>query len=219
MKLRLITVLAACLLMPVFAGAQSNGSIPAEVYYLMPEFRQGMVFLSGQGPAQGKLNICALDNTLRFLDDKGKEMSAVYADNIIKVQIDTVTFLRNGGVFYRLYPVVIGSGIALRRDVEIQHRSKEGAFGLTDETASIREYGTIYADGVAYELNGKNSPYKVSERLFLYSDGKILSYTKKNLKKVFPAQKAAIDDYFASGHPLPEDLPSALSLLHSLIQP
>ena len=37
----------------------------------MPAFGEGTVYLRGQGPAQGRLNICAADQTLRFLDDDG----------------------------------------------------------------------------------------------------------------------------------------------------
>ena len=47
-------------------GQEAKGDIPADVFYLLPEFRQGMVYFSDQGPAQGNLNICAVDQTLRF---------------------------------------------------------------------------------------------------------------------------------------------------------
>ena len=40
-------------------GQEARGDIPADVFYLLPEFRQGMVYFSDQGPAQGTLNICA----------------------------------------------------------------------------------------------------------------------------------------------------------------
>ena len=68
--------LTALLLMAALTGirAQENvpKGVPDDVYYLMPSFAQGMVYLRGQGPAQGKLNICAVDNTLRFIDDNGQ---------------------------------------------------------------------------------------------------------------------------------------------------
>jgi hypothetical protein len=77
--------------------------MPDSVYYLMPRFDQGYVFLRGQMPAQGKMNICAVDNTLRFLDDNGTELSSG-EDNILKAVIGNVSFLRSQDVFYRQYP-------------------------------------------------------------------------------------------------------------------
>ena len=96
------------LLLSLFAGLsafgqEARGDMPADVFYLLPEFRQGMVYFSGQGPGQGELNICAVDQTLRFMD-KGEELSSS-ADNILRVVIDTVVFVHVDGAFYRLYPV------------------------------------------------------------------------------------------------------------------
>ena len=51
-------------------GAQNRGTgdIPEDIYYLMPSFSQGTIYFRGQMPAQGELNICAVDNSLRFID-------------------------------------------------------------------------------------------------------------------------------------------------------
>ena len=101
-------------------GAQAqNKGIPNEVYYLMPNFEHGYIYFRGQGPAQGQLNICAVDNTLRFLDKDGKELVPSNADNIVKVQFDTVMFLNHQGVYYRLSMVGPDVGLAVRRDVKI----------------------------------------------------------------------------------------------------
>ena len=100
------------LLLALFAGVsafaqEGSGDIPADVFYLMPEFGQGMVYFTGQAPAQGKLNICAEDHSLRFLDDKGEEMSSK-ADNIVRVVIDNVVFVRDDDAFYKIVPVTEG---------------------------------------------------------------------------------------------------------------
>ena len=70
-------ILLLLLLFAVFSafGQEAKGDIPADVFYLLPEFRQGMVYFSDQRPAQGTLNICAVDQTLRFMD-KDQELSS-----------------------------------------------------------------------------------------------------------------------------------------------
>ena len=208
------TVFLVCLC--TGAGAQETRihGIPADVYYLMPAFSQGMVYLRGQSPGQGKLNICALDNTLRFLDKDGKDLEAGNNDDVLKVRIDTAVFLRYQKAFYRLYPLSGDVGVAVRREVRILNDVKEGAYGTTSQTTSVKEYGMIYADGVAYNLDsGKERPYTASDLIFVYKGEDIYPLTRKGLRKLFPARKDDIDAWFKAGHPLPETVEDTLELL------
>lgn len=212
-------VMAACLLLCGTARAQEEepqriGGIPVDVYYLMPSFGHGLVYFYGQAPAEGELNICALDHTLRFKDKDGTELSATNDQNIVKVVIEGVYFLRSKEFFYRQYPVTSDYGVALKRDVVILRDAKTDSYGMVSQTSSVKEYGSIYADGVSYDLGGRNYPYKVSETPFLYQGNTVLPLTKRNLKKLFPERKAEIDAWFKAGHALPTTLEGALELLN-----
>ena len=211
------------LLLALFAGVSAfaqggSGDIPADVFYLMPEFGQGMVYFTGQAPAQGKLNICAEDHSLRFLDDNGEEMSSK-ADNITRVVIDNVVFVRDDeGAFYKIVPVTEGLSVAFRRDVEILRDAKTGAYGVVDRTSSIREYSTIYSEGMMHTLgSSKSYPYRVNESCFLYKDGSIVAFNKRNLRKHFPDRKADIDAWLKAGHALPEKLEDVQAFLTHLV--
>jgi len=196
------------------AGAQETHGIPPEIYYLMPSFSDGMIVFDGMGPARGQLNICAVDNTLRFLDKDGNELSASDESRILRVRIDTVTFLRSQGVYFRLYPVTGEIGAAIRRDVQIVKDLKQGAYGTSSQTSAIREYDMITADGVTYHLDrSKEYPFRVSESVCLYQGNRVLALSKKTLRKLFPEHKADIDAWFQEGHSLPETLPEVLDLL------
>ena len=215
-KSLLAAVLSGLLPLGAFAQDETQG-ITAEIYYLMPEFGQGMIWFSDQGPAQGKMNICAEDNSLRYLDNDGKEVVAASIDNVVKVQIDTAVFIRNEGVFYRLYPVSSELGLLVRRDLDIQRDAQRGAYGSYSRTSSIREYGTIYADGVSYKLEkSKKYPFTVSETCYLYTGDKVVSFTKRTLRKYFPQRKDDIDVYLKSGKSLPEDLSDIQAFLTRL---
>lgn len=209
-----ISVICLALSMSMSLGAQEIGRVPEDVFYLLPEFKEGMVYFRGQSPAQGKLNICAADNTLRFIDNDGKELAASpeSAEKIIMVQIDSVQFLHNQDGFYRKYPVTATMGIALKRVVNIMRGAKKGAYGIVDQTSSIRQYSTLYSEGMSYNLN-TGDPYEVSETLYLYVNHAIIPFTKKNLKKVFPERKDEIDAWFRAGNYLPRTIKEALPML------
>ena len=159
---KIVLLLALLLAGGAAFGQEAQGDIPADVFYLLPEFRQGMVYFSDQGPAQGELNICAVDQTLRFMD-KGQELSSK-ADNINRVVVDDIVFVRIDGVFYRLYPITDDLTVAYRRDVEILRDVKTGAYGIQSRTSAIREVGSLQSDGMMYTLqSSKSYPYNVSE--------------------------------------------------------
>lgn len=194
-------------------------AIPDEDFYLMPSFCDGMVYLRGQAPAQGKMNICAVDNTLRFIDNNGVELEAANAEQIVRVQLDTVWFIRSRGVFYRMYPASYDMGVALRRDVRIIRDAKEGAYGGSSQTSSIREYGSLYTESGIYNLNtNKKYPYDVKETLYLYKGEGVYPLSKNNLKKLFPDKKADIEAWFKAGNSLPKTAAEAQALLASWAQ-
>ena len=195
-------------------GQEAKGDIPADVFYLLPEFRQGMVYFSDQGPAQGNVNICAVDQTLRFMD-KDQELASG-ADNINRVVVDDIVFVRIDGAFYRLYPISDDLILAFRRDVEILRDVKTGAYGTQSRTSSIQEVSTFQTDGMMYTLkSSKNYPYNVSESCSLYQAGSVTPITKRSLRKRFPARKDDLDTWFKS-HSLPKTLDDTCALLSRL---
>ena len=195
-------------------GQEARGDIPADVFYLLPEFRQGMVYFSDQGPAQGNLNICAVDQTLRFMD-KDQELSSG-ADNINRVIVDDIVFVRIDGAFYRLYPITDDLVLAFRRDVEILRDVKTGAYGIQSRTSSIREVGSLQADGMMYTLqSSKNYPYNVTESCFLYQAGNVDPITKRSLRKRFPERKNDLDAWLKS-HSIPKTLDETRAFLSRL---
>ena len=198
MMKRFFTLLAALFAGLSALGQEARGSIPPEVFYMLPEFGQGMVYFSDQGPAQGQMNICAVDQTLRFKDKDGQELAS-NAENITRVVIDTVVFVRVDGAFYRLYPVSDDLSLAFRRDVEILRDVRKGAYGTESRTSSIREVGTMQTDGVMYTLNrAANYPYNVSESCCLYHDGDVTPVNKRSLRKFFPDRKDELDAWLKS---------------------
>ena len=210
--LPLLFALSACL--SAF-GQEAQGNIPADVFYMLPEFGKGMVYFSDQGPAQGEMNICAVDQTLRFKDKDGQELSSK-ADNITRVVVDTVVFVRIDDAFYRLYPVSDDLSLAFRRDVEILRDVRKGAYGTESRTSSIREVGTMQTDGVMYTLQrAANYPFNVSESCFLFRSGSVAPVNKRNLRKYFPDRKDDIDAWLKSNS-LPKKLDETRAFLSRL---
>ena len=211
-----VFLLLALVFAPLALSAQNTAGtgIPYDVYYLMPQFANGYVYIRGQAPAQGKLNICAVNNSLRFINNDGTELEASDPESILKVVIDTVSFIRDNRVFYRMYPVSADMGVALERRVRIIRDEKTTGYGGSSQTAAVKEYGAIYSNGAIFQFDkDKTYPYEVSEEVFVYKGNIVVPLNKKTLRKLFPAKKAEIDAWFKAGNAIPRDVSGAKALL------
>ena len=180
------------------AFAQDNG-IPKDVFYLMPEFGNGSIVYNGKAPAKGTLNICAVDNSIRFIDNGGQELAADTDESVLRDVIGNVAFERNGNAFVRLVPVTDEVSIAVKREVLIMSDSKSGGYGMASQTSSITELSSLSAGGNLYRLDDvRDVPYRVTETASLFYNGAFLQPNKKSFQKCFPDKKDEIEAFFKS---------------------
>ena len=194
---RISSLLAALFLAASFAGAQVNAGIPADVFYLMPEMTQGTLRFKDRN-VNGKFNICAVDQTLRFLNEKGVELALDNDKDLMQVNFPDVSFLHAEGAFYRLYPVSDAAYVAVKRDVTVMTDTKSSSYGMASSTTAVEEIGLVQGDGHLVSFNdARQYPYKMTETAFLYRNGYLVRWNKKNCLKCFPFKKAEIEAWFA----------------------
>ena len=210
---RIIALLAALPLSIGLLSAQDSVGIPNDVFYLMPKMTQGTLLFRDKSPVNGQFNICAVDNTVRFMD-KGKELAMENDESMLEVVFHDVAFLHRDGTFYRLYPVSDEAFVAVKRDVLIMNDIKMASYGMESNTTAVDNIETFNMPGRTLELSAmKDIPYRMTETAALYRKGSIISLTKRNLTKCFPDQKAEIEAWFAANKKLdPTNIPAVLEL-------
>ena len=196
MKRALFCLAFLALSLPRLA-AQANVGIPADVFYLMPEMTQGTLRFQDRF-VNGKFNICAVDQSLRFLDEKGTELALDNDKDLLQVNFGDVMFLHADGFYYRLYPVSDATYVAVKRDVRVMTDTKASSYGMSSSTTAVQEVGLIQAEGHIVNFNdARQYPYKMTETAFLYRNGYLVRWNKKNCLKCFPFKKAEIEAWFA----------------------
>jgi hypothetical protein len=210
---RIIAFFAALPLSIGLLSAQDSVGIPNDVFYLMPKMTQGTLLFRDKSPVNGKFNICAVDNTVRFMD-KGKELAMEDDESMLEVVFHDVAFLHRDGTFYRLYPVSDEAFVAVKRDVLIMNDSKIASYGMESNTTAVQNIDTFNMPGRTLDLSDmKNIPYRMSETAALYRKGSIISLSKRNLTKCFPDKKADIEAWFDANKKLdPTNIPAVLEL-------
>ena len=177
--------------------AQVNVGIPADVFYLMPEMTQGTLRFQDRN-VSGKFNICAVDQTLRFLDEKGTELALDNDAELLQVNFPDVSFIHAEGAYYRLYPVSNAAYVAVKRDVTVMTDTRRASYGMDSQTTAVQEVGVLDAGGHVINFNDvRQYPYQMTEMAYLYRNGRIVPFTKKNCLKCFPTKKAEIEAWFA----------------------
>ena len=210
---RIIALLAALPLTISLLSAQDSVGIPNDVFYLMPGMTQGTLLFREKSPVNGKFNICAVDNTVRFMD-KGKELAMEDDESMLEVVFHDVAFLHRDGTFYRLYPVSDEAFVAVKRDVLIMNDAKVASYGMESNTTAVQNIDTFNMPGRTLDLSDmKDVPYRMTETAALYRKGSIISLNKRNLTKCFPEKKADIEAWFAANKKLdPTNIPAVLEL-------
>ena len=177
--------------------AQVNVGIPADVFYLMPEMTSGTLRFQDR-TVNGKFNICAVDQTLRFLDEKGTELALDNDAELLQVNFPDVSFIHVDRFYYRLYPVSNAAYVAVKRDVTVMTDTRRASYGMDSQTTAVQEVGVLDAGGHVINFNDvRQYPYQMTEMAYLYRNGRIVPFTKKNCLKCFPTKKAEIEAWFA----------------------
>ena len=194
--------------------AQDGEGLTKEVFYLMPDMASGSVYFNDKAPAHGDLNICAVDNTIRFLDKDGQELAVEIDESMTRVVIDGVIFVPFEGVFLRLYPFGEDAGVAVRRNVLVLSDSKVASYGMESQTTAVTSIVGFSSDGKIYSLEeGIKVPYRMTETAYVYRNGNILSLSKRNLQRCFPEAKDKIEAYFSEHKKLDNSDPAMVIAL------
>ena len=187
----------------LFGQEEGMGGIPVDVFYLTPQMGQGTIYFKDKKPVSGSFTICAVDNTIRYKDNKGTELAVGPEDNISMVTIDNVPFRNLEGVFHRMYPINADVSLAVRRDITIMNDSHVASYGMESQTTAVTSYDGMNTEGKHYSYEeSKSFPYRLTETVFLYKNGSLSRVSKKSLIKCFPEKKAEIEEWFRANKKL-----------------
>ena len=210
---RFSILLSGLLLSASLLSAQENIGIPNDVFYLMPKMTQGTLLFRDKSPIPGQFNICAVDNTIRFMD-KGTELAMEDDESMLEVVFNDVAFLHRDGTYYRLYPVTDEAFVAVKRDVLIMNDTKMASYGMESNTTAVQTIEAVSIPGRILDLSQmEDVPYRMTETAALYRKGTLLTLSKRNFTKCFPDRKSEIDAWFAANKKInPQDIETVLAL-------
>lgn len=168
------------------------------LFYVKPAFTHGFVYLNDGSVQQGNINICNIDQTIRFITPDGDTLVMDATEEAKRVNIDKTTYYRFNDRFTEMvdYAGDIALGVQ-RQSVQIDN-SKAGGYG-TSATAAVESYGVDAFTGRGFkhfEMVPENWRYTC--RYVLHANGKFYMANRKNFIKLFPDKKDVIEAFCAA---------------------
>ena len=110
---RSVIILSAVLLSAVSYAQTEEGTVtvkasqdllkvlPHNVVYLLPEFQEGTVDFTDGTSSSGRINICNIDNSIRFINSTGDTLLLANPDRVARAIVDGKVLMKLDNSFLR----------------------------------------------------------------------------------------------------------------------
>ena len=193
MKRLLISAFAILVAYTAFAQDDDLDSL----FYVRPAFTHGIVYMQDGGIQQGNINICNIDQSIRFIDPAGDTLVMEGCEAAVKVTLDKITYYRFRDCFTEMVDFNGTTALGVQRQTVQIENSKAGGF-TSSATSSVESYGVDAMTGLYYkhiEMIPENWKYTCRYVLYDTANNKFYTATKKNFLKMFPAKKDIIEAF------------------------
>lgn len=187
---RIFTVLLFVLISIVAIGQDDVDTL----FYVRPAFDKGYVFMDEGSVQAGTINICNIDQTVRFIDMMGDTLVMDGSEKAIRVTIGSTTYYRFRDRFTEMVDYAGDVALGLQRQIVQIDNAKVGGFGSSSVTSSVESYGYDSMTGLYFKhIDFLPENWSYSNRFVLYKDEKFYLANKKNFLKCFPEKKDIIE--------------------------
>lgn len=168
-------------------------SLPENMVFLFPEFRQAEIFFSNGSKADKELNYNMINGNLLF-KDRGIVFEFAFPETVDSVLVGDIVLvgLQEGfGKRISSYGDIV---IVSRRYTDCTDFRKMGAFGVASGTSSSTSYSSMGGNSGTKELTVPGEyDFELKEVFLILHEGKEYVFSIKNMKKLIPERKNDID--------------------------
>lgn len=183
----------------VFDGKVVEGAFYKEKIFMLPQFVNGKVKLSNGEVFEGRLNIHALTQSIRFIGDKGDTLALNDDSAVSTVSAGGNFFIKDKRFYIQILNTDGNVSLGLTRTINLGSEVLEGAYGGKNDVSSIQKINVHVSENKLQHIkNGSVLRFDYRENIHLVKDGKLFIPTRKNFVKFFPSKRQYIDEQFES---------------------
>lgn len=168
----------------VYEGADIEDVIPHSISFFFPEYIRGSIYFTDRKTIEDVLlNICLVDNTVRYVDKSGMLRKLFDVSNITKIIAGDDTIMNSSKGFARL--------LESYRDIYLVKKKILNCTGA-DESDNIRQRSSFDVQ----RFPPGEYTYEYREKLFIIEEGAgVYQVSQHTFRKVFPKIKKNISEF------------------------
>ncbi|WPP49944.1 hypothetical protein [Catalinimonas niigatensis] len=174
-------------------------AIPANERYRFENFRQGEVLFQNGTQANARLNYNLLIEEMQFVDITGDTMSLADEHLIKRIKLgENIFYYDEKSGFVEVIGDYTPVKLSIHQKFTTVNAEKMGAYGQSSAVSSIKTYSSYStSNGQRQNLKLKGDVVLAIESIFYLVDqnNRIYKANKSAIRKIFPEQKQAIQEY------------------------
>jgi len=203
-----------------FASGQNSQmnfekNLPDSIKYVLPEFGQGRLVYTDGGFSTGRFNISTIDQSLRYIDEKGEVMSVTDNGNIDRVTINGMLFIKHQSSYVGIVQQYDDIYLCASRKMEFKTNVNAG-YGKASGTTAISTVNKITTDvGQTFDYTQADD-YSIKLQPFILRNNRLYAPSKSSILKSFPDKADQIKAYLGDHDVNFNDFDAVKQMLDSL---
>ena len=208
MKRTLLSLFILCAAALAGAGQTTMGKVtvnarqdllsvlPAEAAYFLPQFEDATVFFTDGTASGGRVNICLVDNSVRFIQDSGDTLLLSSPDRVLRILAADTLILRTEDCFVKQIAVYGKTTLGERRRLTLDlGDDRTGGYGALPATSTA--VGVRMSDIDPYrQFEVKTDIAYALKKDFVLTDGeKVFQAGIPAFNRLFPDRKKEIRSF------------------------
>lgn len=168
--------------------------LPPDVAYFMPDFEEASIYFTDGTVSSGKVNICLVDNTIRFIAPSGDTLLMSQGDRVLRILAADTLILKAEGCFARQIAVFGPYSLSERRQLELNTQKQEqmGGYGTLPPTSTALSASMMSLDPSRKFETAADISYRL-EKDFVLTDGTdVFKARAAAFYRIFPDMKQDI---------------------------
>lgn len=205
MKRFLISTLCAALAAPVFAQVTEGtislstrenvlNKLPKEVAYVFPDFETATLYYKDDRFSTGRLNICLVDNSIRFINEKGDTLMLTSQENVRELVLNDTLYKTAKNSIIKELATSGDVSLALRFRLKLTEKKEDAGYSSLPPTSTAVS-GNVRSLDYSRIDTDTEFDYKHEKDLIIIDSDKTAPARLSAFIKAFPDRKKEIRAY------------------------
>lgn len=171
--------------------------LPSSVVYIFPQFTDALIFREDGGFSEGRINVCLVDNSIRFVNEQSDTLLMVGYKSVTSFETGDSTYTKVGDLFVRQLAAFGKITLAERTKLELRQLSgtQSSSGGMVPPTSTAVK-SSVSALDPSRKFEGKTEIEYTLTTDYILTDGDN-SYVARpqSFYRFFPEKKKEIRAY------------------------